>query len=160
FGLQGVKPVGLTSMPDGLARDELDPARTHGDLLVLLQGPARDVVANAVRRVTREVAGRANVRWLLDVFVRPDPTAAPDTTTTRNRMGCKDGTTQPAPAVDELMADVVRSAGADDGEPDWCRGGTYLAARTLRMMVEDWDNQTLDHQEKVFGRAKVSGAPL
>lgn len=160
FGLQALKPMSLVPMPAGLARDELDPARTDGDLLLVLQAPNRDVVANAVRRVTREVAGKATVRWLLDVFARPDSTAAADTTSTRNLMGFKDGTANPDGTLDALMADVVWSAGADDGEPAWCAGGSYLAARTLRMLVEDWDSQTLDHQQKVFGRAKVSGAPL
>lgn len=160
FGLQGLKPASLVPMPDGLARDELDPARTHGDLLLMLQAPSRDIVANAVRRVARAVAGQAKVRWLLDVFARPDATAAPDTTSTRNLMGFKDGTANPDPSLDDLMSEVVWSAGADDDEPAWCAGGTYLAARTLRIMVEDWDERTLDHQEKVFGRTKVSGAPL
>lgn len=160
FGLQALKPTSLVAMPDGLARDELDPARSHGDLLLVLQAPSRDVVANAVRRVTRAVAGRVKVRWLLDVFARGDTTAAADTTSTRNLMGFKDGTANPDPTLDDLMADVVWSAGVADGEPAWCAGGSYLAARTLRMLVETWDEQTLDHQEKVFGRAKVSGAPL
>ena len=160
FGLQALKPASLVPMPDGLARDELDPSRTHGDLLLMLQAPDRDIVANAVRRVTRAVAGRAKVRWLLDVFARPDRTQSADSTTTRNLMGFKDGTANPDSTLDDLMADVVWSAGTDDGEPAWCAGGSYLAARTLRMLVEDWDGQTLDHQQKVFGRAKVSGAPL
>lgn len=160
FGLATLKPKSLVPMPDGLARDELDPARTHGDLLLMLQAPNRDIVVNAVRRVCREVAGRAKVRWMVDVFARPDSTAAPDVTTTRNLMGFKDGTANPDASLADLMADVVWSAGAADGEPAWCAGGTYLVARTLRILVEDWDAQTLDHQQKVFGRAKVSGAPL
>ncbi|WP_153503243.1 Dyp-type peroxidase [Cumulibacter manganitolerans] len=160
FGLASVKPAGLVTMPDGLARDELDPQRTHGDLLLILQGPHRDVVTHAVRRLVRATGSGARIRWLLDVFLRPDTTKAPDRTSTRNLMGFKDGTANPDPTVDDLMADVVWSAGADDGEPTWCAGGSYLVARTLRMQVEAWDAETLDHQEKVFGRAKVSGAPL
>lgn len=160
FGLQPLKPVSLVPMPDGLARDELDPQRTHGDLLVLLQGAHRDVVAHAVRRIKRDLEGMASVRWLIDVFTRPDTTPAPDVTTTRNLMGFKDGTANPDTEVADLMDEVVWSAGEPDGEPAWCAGGSYLAARTLRMKVEAWDAETLDHQEKVFGRAKVSGAPL
>ncbi|MFV0532968.1 MAG: Dyp-type peroxidase [Cumulibacter sp.] len=160
FGLAKLKPDALVPMPDGLARDELDPARTHGDLLLVLQAPNRDTVTNAVRRILRDLTGAATARWMLDVFARPDTTEAPDVTSTRNLMGFKDGTANPDPTLDDLMNDVVWSAGAEDGEPDWCTGGTYLAARTLRMIVEDWDAQTLDHQEKVFGRTKVTGAPL
>lgn len=160
YGLQALRPVSLVAMPDGLARDELDPQRTHGDLLVILQGSHRDVTAHAVRRIMRELSGSASVRWLLDVFIRPDTTEQPDRTTTRNLMGFKDGTANPDPTVDDLMDDVVWSQGVADGEPAWCAGGSYLAARTLRMQVEEWDAQTLDHQQKIFGRAKVSGAPL
>lgn len=160
FGLQALKPTALEPMPDGLARDELDPQRSHGDLLVLVQGAHADVAAHAVRRIVRDLTGTATVRWLLEVFIRPDSTPEPDRTTTRNLMGFKDGTGNPDPTLDDLMDDVVWSAGAEDGEPPWCAGGSYVAARTLRMMIEQWDAHTLDHQEKVFGRAKVSGAPL
>lgn len=160
FGLQALKPLSLVPMPDGLARDALDPQRTHGDLLVLVQGAQLDVPAHAVRRIVRDLDGRAKVRWLLDVFVRPDTTEAPDVTTTRNLMGFKDGTANPDPTLTDLMADVVWVDAKADGEPAWCTGGSYLAARTLRMLVEKWDAETLTRQEKVFGRAKVSGAPL
>lgn len=160
FGLQSLKPTALDPMPDGLARDELDPQRTHGDLLVLVQGEHADVAMHAVRRIVRDLGGKATVRWLLELFTRPDTTPEPDRTTTRNLMGFKDGTANPDPTLDDLMDDVVWSAGAEDGEPAWCAGGSYVAARTLRMMIEEWDGHTLDHQEKVFGRAKVSGAPL
>lgn len=160
FGLSELKPQSLVPMPDGLARDELDDARTHGDLLILLQAGHRDIVANAVRRIAGQVSGRARVRWLLDVFARPDQTPEPDRTSHRNLMGFKDGTANPDPTLDDLMNDVVWSAGQADGEPAWCAGGSYVAARTLRMLVEEWDQHTLDHQEKVFGRTKVVGAPL
>ena len=40
------------------------------------------------------------------------------------------------------------------------RGGSYLVARRIRMLIESWDTDYLADQEKVFGRAKNSGAPL
>jgi len=39
-------------------------------------------------------------------------------------------------------------------------GGTFLVARRIRMLIETWDHTSLDEQEKVIGRSKVSGAPL
>ena len=40
------------------------------------------------------------------------------------------------------------------------RGGTYLVARRIRMLIESWDTDYLADQENVFGRFKTSGAPL
>ena len=42
----------------------------------------------------------------------------------------------------------------------WMRGGSYLVARRIRMRIEGWDRDFLRDQESVFGRVKVSGAPL
>lgn len=39
-------------------------------------------------------------------------------------------------------------------------GGTYLATRKVAMLLEDWDVETLAEQQRVFGRAKDTGAPL
>ena len=40
------------------------------------------------------------------------------------------------------------------------RGGSYLVARRIRMLIESWDTDYLADQERVFGRFKTSGAPL
>jgi deferrochelatase/peroxidase EfeB len=40
------------------------------------------------------------------------------------------------------------------------RGGSYLAARKIRMEIEHWDVDPLSDQQKIFGRLKTSGAPL
>jgi deferrochelatase/peroxidase EfeB len=40
------------------------------------------------------------------------------------------------------------------------RGGSYLAARKIRIFVENWDRDYLQDQEHVIGRAEVSGGPL
>jgi deferrochelatase/peroxidase EfeB len=47
-----------------------------------------------------------------------------------------------------------------DGDQQWMTGGSYLVARRIRMLIESWDTDHLADQEKVFGRAKNSGAPL
>ena len=40
------------------------------------------------------------------------------------------------------------------------RGGTYMVARRVRMLIEVWDRSSLGDQEATFGRHKASGAPI
>nr|WP_281367818.1 Dyp-type peroxidase [Saccharibacillus deserti] len=51
--------------------------------------------------------------------------------------------------------DVVWCGG---DEPAWMRGGSYLAYRKIRMLLEVWDRSSLKDQEDTFGRHKDSGA--
>ncbi len=40
------------------------------------------------------------------------------------------------------------------------KGGSYLVARRIRMLIESWDADRISDQESIFGRAKDTGAPL
>lgn len=44
--------------------------------------------------------------------------------------------------------------------PAWLRGGTYLVARRIEIVLESWDSIAVEQQERVIGRRKLSGAPL
>ena len=49
---------------------------------------------------------------------------------------------------------------ANGAEPVWTAGGTYQALRVIRMHLDEWDKVPVEQQERVFGRRKLSGAPL
>ncbi len=73
-------------------------------------------------------------------------------------MGFKDGTNNIHADDTGAVDDHVWVA--EEADQDWMRGGSYLVARKIRMEIEHWDADPLSDQETIFGRAKVSGAPL
>jgi deferrochelatase/peroxidase EfeB len=165
YGLADGKPRELVAMPF-LANDRLDPARSHGDVLLLLQGKEPDVCVHALRRVMRRTRSGLVLKWMQDTFTRPDAVPKLGQTQSRNLLGFKDGTANPNTDDEALMDTLVWMSTGDaapastDTEPAWTVGGTYQVVRLIRMFVERWDRASLDEQEEVFGRRKVSGAPL
>lgn len=163
YGLADRRPVGLIPMPDGLSgTDVLDPARTHGDLLLVLGGAHPDVALQTLRAVLRSTSSWLRLRWSQETFLRPDAEPRPDGVSTRNLLGFKDGTANPDVSLSDLMDDVVWVTGdsGDTAEPAWTSGGSYQAVRLIRLFVESWDATPLDQQQRVFGRQKANGAPL
>jgi deferrochelatase/peroxidase EfeB len=157
YGLGARRPRRLTAMP-AFPDDDLDPARTHGDVLLALSANRRDTVVHALRELLRPVRGAFALRWSLDGFLGGDRGPTPHSSR-RNLFGFRDGTGNPhtgdAAAMDELLW-VPR--GGD--EPAWAAGGTYQVVRAIRMHVEFWDRVGLREQEGMIGRRRDSGAPL
>jgi deferrochelatase/peroxidase EfeB len=156
FGLAARRPRELVKMPF-LANDRLDPARSHGDVLLTISADTPDVNLSALRQLMRRTRGALSLRWMIDGFNRrskPEPGKAP----VRNLMGFRDGTANLDGGDPELMKRHVWVA-PGDGEPDWAVGGSYLAVRIIRMFVEFWDRTPLAEQEAIIGRHKESGAP-
>ena len=160
FGKAGLDPASrppqLTPLP--AFRDEkLDPARSDGDLGVVLAADDALVVFHALRTLTRIAAGTAKPRWVMSGFSRA-PGSSPDPAATgRNLMGQLDGTNNPAPAQPDFASKVYVAA---DAPAVWMRGGSYLVFRRIRMLLTSWDAQTAAEQERVIGRHKTTGAPL
>ncbi len=158
FGLASRRPSPLRALP-ALPGDELDPARSGGDLCVQACADDPQVAFHAVRNLARIGRGVVTVRWSQLGFGRTSSTSRAQTTP-RNLMGFKDGTAN-LKAEDERAVDRhVWVAGDRSGEPAWLRGGTYLVARRIRMLIEVWDRASLGDQEQTIGRHKASGAPL
>ena len=73
-------------------------------------------------------------------------------------MGFKDGTRNIKAESGDDLDDFVWVGGETD--QGWMKGGSYLVARRIRMLIESWDTDYLADQQNVFGRFKTSGAPL
>jgi deferrochelatase/peroxidase EfeB len=156
FGLAGKRPAALADLP-AFARDQLDPLTSHGD--VCIQACADDplVAFHAIRNLARLARGTAVMRWSQLGFGKATSNSA-DQDTPRNLMGFKDGTRN-IETTDPAQMNQYVWVGADTDQP-WMRDGSYLVTRRIRMLVEAWDRDYLSDQEAVFGRQKVSGAPL
>jgi deferrochelatase/peroxidase EfeB len=158
YGLGGHRPDALIDLPH-FRGDRLDPARCGGDLAVQACADDPQVALHAVRnlaRIARHMHA-ARPRWSQAGFAKT-PGSAPADETGRNLLGFKDGTNN-LRTSDEAQMDGNVWVGEND-DPAWMRGGTYLVVRRVRARIEAWDESDLDEQETVFGRRKLSGAPL
>jgi deferrochelatase/peroxidase EfeB len=155
YDLAALRPSELISMPT-FPIDELDPARSHGDILVQICAHQRDTVTHTLRELLRTVRGALVPRWRIDGF-RGAARGPTTRSHPRNLFAFRDGTANPSTEDARLMSRLVW---VDAGEPAWARGGTFIVLRTIRMHVEFWDRVGLDEQERMIGRVRGSGAPL
>ena len=155
FGLAAARPAALRPI-EPLPGDELDPARSDGDLCVQACADVPEVAFHAVRNLARIGRGVVVMRWSQLGFGRTAKTTDAQETP-RNLMGFKDGTNNITAEEDDALKRWVW-AGAE--APAWMRGGTYMVTRRIRMLIEVWDRASLGDQEATIGRHKLTGAPL
>jgi deferrochelatase/peroxidase EfeB len=140
--------------------ETMNPAVSDGD--VCIQACADDplVVEHAIRNMIRAAHGSAVLRWSQLGFAQKSSTDA-GPRTPRNLMGFKDGTNNIS-ADDHATQDehVWVPRGSSSAATSWMTNGSYLVARKIKMELEHWDAESLTDQERVFGRKKLSGAPL
>ncbi|MFE7772485.1 iron uptake transporter deferrochelatase/peroxidase subunit [Streptomyces sp. NPDC057445] len=156
FGLKERRPAALVELPK-FAHDNLDPARSGGDLCVQACSDDPQVAVHAIRNLARIGFGKVAVRWSQLGFGKTSSTT-PEEQTPRNMMGFKDGTRNVS-GTDKAALDKHVWVTEKDG-PAWMAGGSYLVARRIRMNIEAWDRTPLQEQEDIFGRDKGEGAPV
>lgn len=156
LGLAARRPAQLSPLGD-LPGDQLDLDRSDGDLCIQACADDPQVAFHAVRNLLRIGRGAVELRWLQLGFGSNTSTTSKEPSP-RNLMGFKDGTRN-IRVDDRRRMDRFVWVGGDEPQP-WLRGGTYLVARRIRMLLENWDHNVLREQEVTIGRHKVSGAPL
>ncbi|MFW0796971.1 iron uptake transporter deferrochelatase/peroxidase subunit [Gordonia sp. CPCC 205515] len=159
FGLARRRPTALAPLA-AFAGDDLEPARSGGDICIQACSDDPQVAVHAIRNLARMGFGVVSVRWSQLGFGRTSSTTTGQETA-RNMFGFKDGTAN-LKAEDHADIDRWVWVGTHDNplQAGWMAGGTYLIARRIRMHIERWDRTTLSEQELVIGRSKGEGAPL
>jgi deferrochelatase/peroxidase EfeB len=156
FGLADRRPAALVDLP-ALPGDQLDPSRCGGDIGVQACANDPQVAFHAIRNLNRLALGTAAMRWSQLGFGKTASTSAAQATP-RNLMGFKDGTRNIRGEDAATMGKYVWVGAESDQK--WLHGGSFLVARRIKMQIESWDHDYLANQQAVFGRHKVTGAPL
>ena len=147
FDLAGRRPEALVDLPQ-FAGDNLDRARSGGDLCVQACADDPQVAVHAVRNLARIGFGKVSVRWSQLGFGKTSSTT-PEAQTPRNLMGFKDGTRNIAGTetdrlkkfvwVDEKDVDAILSHFADDAtltvQTD---NAVFSGADEIRRMFQDF----------------------
>lgn len=158
YGLAPLKPAKLQTMTR-FANDALDAESCHGDLLLQICANTNDTVIHTLRDIIKHTPDLLAIRWRREGFISDHAARSKGKETPINLLGFKDGTANPNTANQALM-DSILWVTKDQQEPAWAVGGSYQAVRIIQFRVEFWDRTPLGEQQTIFGREKLSGAPL
>jgi deferrochelatase/peroxidase EfeB len=156
LGLRGQHPAQLKPLP-AFQGEGLQPERSGGDLCIQACSNDPQVAFHAIHVLSRIADGTAVLRWTQLGFGRTSSTTRTQSTP-RNLMGFKDGTDNIRAEDTSAMNQHVWVQPGDG--PAWMTGGTYLVARRIKILFDVWDATSLEEQQRVIGRYKLSGAPL
>ena len=158
FGIKDRRPAVLKELPHFPA-DNLDPARSNGDLCIQACAHDPQVAVHAVRNLARIGFGTVALRWAQLGFGRTSSTSTKQATP-RNLLGFKDGTANLKVEDKASIDKFVWVQQGDDARSDWMADGSYLVARRINMHIEPWDRTSMREQETLIGRSRDEGAPL
>ena len=157
--LSPLKPLRLARMTR-FANDALDADLCHGDLTLQICANTQDTTIHALRDILKNLPDRLILKWKQEgnvPIVAPGPDGVAQSA--RNFLGFRDGSANPD-ASDAAVMDRVIWIDAGRAEHGWTHGGSYQSVRIIRNFVERWDRTPLGEQERIMGRARVTGAPL
>jgi deferrochelatase/peroxidase EfeB len=123
------------------------PGSGEGDLCLQLTGRDAHAVNRAAVEIWKLIVDESLplvLRETFDGFARDDR---------RSWIGFHDGISNIRPS--QRLAAVECS-----GDPDWNRGGTYLAFLRCEVDLSRWRKQTRADQEMLIGRDKITGCAL
>jgi deferrochelatase/peroxidase EfeB len=156
FGLARRRPPELEDL-QAFRGDSLEGSRSAGDICVQACADDPQVAFHAVHVLSRIAQGTAVLRWAQPGFGRTSSTTRAQETP-RNLMGFKDGTDNIRVEETDAMDNCVWVKDTD--APDWMINGSYLVVRRIRILFDVWDTTSLEGQQRVIGREKLTGAPL
>lgn len=137
--------------------DALDADICHGDLAIQFCAHTQDACVHALRDIVKAIPDRLVLKWAQAGNVPViEPLPSGQVQSARNLLGFRDGSANPDSGDAAAMDRVVWAS----DEPEWARGGSYMAVRLIRNLVERWDRTPLAEQERIMGRFKQTGAPL
>ncbi|WP_040158600.1 Dyp-type peroxidase [Mobilicoccus massiliensis] len=146
-------PPVVRQMP-AFSTDRLDPRWGPTDLLLQVCSEDPMTLTYAQRRLVRDAADFASLRWAQRGFL-PARGSEPDGTTPRNLMGMRDG------SANESDPAQVASVLWNDGRAlPWLAGGSQFVLRRMRIDMATWDDLSTEAKEIGFGRRVHDGSPL
>lgn len=152
-GLSSQRPNWCAPLPS-YGIDQLQHSLSQGDVLLQVASDDPEVIAHAVRMLTKDSRGFATLRWVQRGFRRAAGTS-PSRKTMRNLMGQIDGTVNPTPQTEDFNNVVWIEEG-----PTWLHGGTSMVFRRIQMTLDTWDQIDRPGREATIGRSLDTGAPL
>ena len=141
---------GAEELPPFRGDDAIDPLRRGGDLLIAVHASDAMVLPAVLADLEAVGGGLLRPRWSERGF-----RSAGEDGISRNPLGFLDGVR--VPRGDEELAKQVWIS--PDDHPR-AAGGTVVVLRRLALAVDRFRAESPERQDAVFGRHRVSGAPL
>jgi dye decolorizing peroxidase len=147
------RPAPLVDLPL-FPGDQLDEQSSHGALFVQVCSNDAVYLGGAVRAIRQAASPVLVPRWQMNGF--RGVAASTSSSNGRNLMGQIDGTNNIAVS----RASTGGAVWVDSTSPAWMSGGSYVAVRRFRMLLNDWEAASSDTRDRTIGRHLSTGAPM